>query len=37
MRVLQKITKGCTDVLGIIAGVMIAVMMLLAVLYVVMR
>lgn len=37
MRVLQKITKGCTDVLGIIAGVMIAVMMLLAVLDVVMR
>ena len=37
MRVLQKITKGCTDVLGIIAGVMITVMMLLAVVDVLMR
>ena len=32
MRVLEKITKGITDVLGVIAGVMITVMMLLAVL-----
>ena len=37
MRVLEKITKGITDVLGVIAGVMITVMMLLAVLDVVMR
>ena len=37
MRVLEKITKGITDVLGVIAGVMITVMMLLAVLDVVLR
>ena len=37
MHVLQKITKGCTDVLSVIAGMMIAAMMLLAVLDVVMR
>lgn len=37
MHVLEKITKRCTDVLGWIAGVMIAVMMLLAVLDVCLR